>query len=268
MACILANSVVLFTVKIWGLEDMKMTTMNSTRVVWFISMLVLACLLCFVPSAPAGSVVSWGNIVLDSAQIGAKDFTAIAVGFNHKLALKSDGSIVAWGLNHLGQAISPEGNDFVAIAAGSFHSLALKSDGSIVGWGANDCGQATPPDGNDFVAIAASGYQFVMSSSLPYSLALKSDGSIVAWGGIVEGYWASIWDYGQVRDTPDDNDFVAIATGGDHCLALKSDGTIVGWGRDYSGQATPPDGNDFVAIAAGSSHCLALKSDGSIVGWG
>ena len=49
----------------------------------------------------------------------------------------------------------PDANDFIAIAAGWHHNLALKSDGSIVGWGNNNYGQATPADGNDFVAIAA-----------------------------------------------------------------------------------------------------------------
>ncbi|MBN1392082.1 MAG: hypothetical protein JW947_04685, partial [Sedimentisphaerales bacterium] len=48
--------------------------------------------------------------------------------------------------------------DFVAVAAGYYHSLALKSDGTIVGWGYDGYGQATPPAGNDFVAVAAGGY--------------------------------------------------------------------------------------------------------------
>ena len=49
----------------------------------------------------------------------------------------------------------PAGNDFVAIAAGGRHSLALKSDGSLAAWGNNDYGQTNVPPGNDFVAIAA-----------------------------------------------------------------------------------------------------------------
>ena len=52
----------------------------------------------------------------------------------------------------------PAGNNFVAIAAGYYHSLALKSDGSLASWGENVFGQTNVPAGNNFLAIAAGGY--------------------------------------------------------------------------------------------------------------
>ena len=200
-------------------------------------------------SAFAYSIKGWGLRTFDSGDFPITNAVAVAAGSGYSLVLKSDGSIVGWGLNNYGQAIPPDGNDFAAIAAGVGYSLALKSDGSIVGWGWNYSGQVTPPAGNDYVAIAA---------GETHSLALKSDGSIVGWGSNTYG----------LASPPAGNNYFSIAAGRSHSLALKSDGTIVGWGANFAGQATPPTGNNYVAIAAGDSYSLALKSDGTIVGWG
>ena len=62
--------------------------------------------------------------------------TRIAAGYNHGLALKADGTLLAWGQNDCGQTDVPAGlTNVAAIAAGASHSLALKSDGTVVGWG-------------------------------------------------------------------------------------------------------------------------------------
>jgi len=180
---------------------------------------------------------------------------AIAAGRAYSLALKQDGSIVAWGDLELtvweeGQLTPPPGNDYVAIAAGDFFSAALKQDGSIVAWGRDNYAQASrPPRGNDYVAIAVGGQ---------HGVALKQDGSLAGWGR---------WNYDQDLP-PEGNDYVAIAAGDDHSLALKQDGSIVGWGRNDRGQATPPAGNNYVAIAAGEDYSLAIAaSNPNLVAW-
>jgi alpha-tubulin suppressor-like RCC1 family protein len=86
-------------------------------------------------------------------------FTNIAAGFDHSLALKNDGTVIAWGNNFDGQATVPAGSsNVVAIAAGAGgYSLALKSDGTVVGWGYNGYyGQITiPASATNVTAIAA-----------------------------------------------------------------------------------------------------------------
>jgi hypothetical protein len=173
--------------------------------------------------------------------------------FYSSMALKTDGSIAAWGDDSYSQVSgTPAGNGFVQVAGASSHALALTTNGSIVSWGDDSYNQVTDtPAGNDFAQVAGGG---------SHSLALKSDDSIVSWGRD---------DYNQVTDTPAGNDFVQVAGGLYHSLALKADGTIVSWGRDdYSQVTDTPPGDGFVMIAAKGSHSVALKSDGSIVSWG
>jgi hypothetical protein len=94
----------------------------------------------------------------------------IAASGPHSLALKSDGTVVAWGSNSNGEATVPVGlTNVVSLAAGIFHSLALKADGTVVAWGLDNSGQATVPAGlSNVVTIAAGGY---------HSLALRSAAS-------------------------------------------------------------------------------------------
>ena len=64
------------------------------------------------------------------------NIVAISAGWTHSLALKSDGTVVAWGESESGQTAVPDGlHDVIAIAAGCEHSLALKRDGTVIGWG-------------------------------------------------------------------------------------------------------------------------------------
>ncbi|EFO81720.1 Immunoglobulin I-set domain protein [Oscillochloris trichoides DG-6] len=169
------------------------------------------------------------------------------------MALKADGTVVAWGDNGEGQTSVPNGlSNVVAIAAGMYHSMVLKADGTVVAWGNNIIGQTSVPNGlSNVVAIAAGG---------SHCLALKADGTVVAWG--------ASW-YGQTNVPGDLSNVIAIAAGLDHSMALKADGTIVAWGANYYNQTIVPEGlNNVVAIAAGSMHSLALKVDGTVVAWG
>ena len=108
---------------------------------------------------------------------------AIDAGFDHGLALKKNGSVVAWGCipghtDTLSCRVSPKAKrGVVAISAGSFHSLALLKDGSVVAWGCrrSNAGQCNVPPAAKSGVIAISG-------GGGHSLALKDDGTIVAWG--------------------------------------------------------------------------------------
>lgn len=86
------------------------------------------------------AIVPYGNSSVNAEQgeIGNR-VVNIASGEFHSLALKADGTVVAWGRNDEGQTDVPPGlSEVVAIAAGDSHSLALKADGTVEAWGRND----------------------------------------------------------------------------------------------------------------------------------
>src|SRR6516164_9716250 len=99
----------------------------------------------------------------------------VAAGGSHSLALKADGSVVAWGSNDRGQEDVPSGlSNVVAIAASGSRSLALTSEGTVVTWGTNFLGLSTVPTNLDgIVGISAGVY---------HTLALRFDGQVLAWG--------------------------------------------------------------------------------------
>jgi hypothetical protein len=157
---------------------------------------------------------------------------------SHSLALRADGTVVAWGDNSTGQTTVPAGlTNVVAIAAGEAHNLALRADGTVVAWGSISHGQTTVPAGlANVVAIAA---------GTIHSLALRADGNVVGWGFVPGG--------------PAPSNVVAIAAGTNHSLMLRADGRVVASAVvDNYGQATVPAGlRNAVAVAAGSFLSLA-----------
>jgi alpha-tubulin suppressor-like RCC1 family protein len=151
-----------------------------------------------------------------------KTVMALAAGYNHSLALCSDGTVAAWGANYYGQlgdnaggqpgdkslvpvAVSADtnsalyGKTVVAIAAGDWHSLALCSDGTVAAWGHNDYGEL--------------GNNTTNSSLVPVAVNTAPGVSAL---------------YGKT--------VVAVAAGHSHSAALCSDGTLASWGDNTYGK--------------------------------
>jgi alpha-tubulin suppressor-like RCC1 family protein len=130
--------------------------------------------------------------------------TAIAAGFGHSLALCSDGTVAAWGLNSYGElgdnstighlvpvAVNTErlisvlhGKVVAAIAAGSFRSLAVCSDGTVAAWGANDSGQL----GNDTVETSQAPVAVSTASGVS---ALSGNTAVATASGYTPTAWCS-----------------------------------------------------------------------------
>ena len=102
---------------------------------------------CAPAQANPGTVVPWGGGQTNMPS-GLNDIVAISSSLDHSLALRSDGTVVAWGYGEQGQTNVPAGlSHVISIAAGYYQSLALKNDGTVVGWGSTNDGAANPPPG-------------------------------------------------------------------------------------------------------------------------
>lgn len=166
---------------------------------------------------------------------GLAGVVAVAAAYRHSLALKADGTVVAWGSDYgPGEASVPSGLDgVIAIAAGTYHNLALKRDGTVVAWGSNADGETAVPSGlKGVIAIAAGAY---------HSMALKQDGTVVAWGYNSDGTTA----------VPNGlNSVIGIAGGYDHSLALVFNRLVI---------TRPPQTQ---TAEAGSTIGLQVAADG------
>jgi alpha-tubulin suppressor-like RCC1 family protein len=220
--------------------------------------------------------------------------TAIATtnGGNHNLALKSDGTLWAWGDNFFGQLgdgstvhrsapVQVQNlSGVTCMAAGSGHSLALLQDGTVRAWGQNVAGalgdgttidRLTPVQVQNLNGVQA------LAAGIGFSLALKSNATVWAWGTN---------DFGQLGDGTNNNHstpvqvstnvsgVIAIAAGESTAYALRSDAIVQAWGDNSFGQlgdgttvghpfAVQVAGlvenlNDVTAIAGGGSHGLVV----------
>ena len=121
---------------------------RSSRSLLLLAVLIWTVLLPTQAQTPApGYLAGWGQLP-GLTPVGLDNVIAIAGGQSHAVALRADGTVVAWGDNEFGQISVPAGlTDVIAIAAGDYHSLALKSDGTVVAWGDNDAGERDVPAG-------------------------------------------------------------------------------------------------------------------------
>lgn len=222
----------------------------------------------------------------DAGPVWAK---MVSAGSEHSLAVKTNGSLWAWGNNSEGQMGDGTTADYLrpvkimddvqSVSAGLHNSFAVKRDGSLWAWGSGTFGLGdgttteylSPPKKimDDVTAL---------SSSEVHILAIKSDGSLWTWG---TNYFGELGDGSTTnRNTPVKimDDVMSVSAGSHHSTAIKRDGSLWAWGNNSWGELG--DGSttdrhspvkimdDVMSVSGGDNHTLAIKTDGSLWAWG
>ena len=195
-----------------------------------------------------------------------KTIIQIHAGYEHSLALASDGTVYAWGRNNSGQLGKNDATDahipaavqtlgtpmagkvIVQLAAGNSQSMALASDGTVYTWGWNQYGQlgnGTTTNSRIPVAVVTTGTPLAgktisqIAAGNAHALAMTDDGAIYSWG----------WNqYGQLGNGTTTNSRIPVA--------------VVTTG-------TPLAGKTIIQITSGGSpNSLVLADDGAMYTWG
>ena len=222
------------------------------------------------------------------------------------LAIKTDGTMWAWGAGYFGVTTDQSGYDtsspFQVFGAGttwkqlevaSNHVFAIKTDGTLWAWGYNNIGQlGTGGGGGTRVSsptqIAGTTWKHIGShQSSEHTLAIKTDGTLWSWGrGSAYGTLGiGSSGVGQNKNSPvqiagGGTNWIQASTGYDHSCAIKSDNTLWSWGNENSGQlgigntqtprSTPIQvaGTSWKRVSCGNYHTAAIKTDGTLWAWG
>jgi alpha-tubulin suppressor-like RCC1 family protein len=184
-----------------------------------------------------------------------------------------------------------EDDDWEMLSTGKDHVTAIKTDGTLWAWGCNIHGQLGDGMGGDLEddhqvsapeQIGGDSDWYFVSNGNQYSLAVKEDGSLRAWG---HNNYGQLGDGTQIsRNIPvrvgGDPGWKIVSAGWDHSAGIREDGMLFTWGSNSHGQLgdgtttlknSPVQvgiGKRWLDVATGKYFTLAIEEDGTLWAWG
>ncbi len=247
------------------------------------------------------------NGLVGDGKTCAPTYLAVATGYFHACALRSDKTLWCWGLNTSGQSgtgltdawftrpASPSGaSDWVDVGLGETYSCALTSSGQIFCWGSNTFsvfgdGTTTSKSSPSLGGGGASDWASFEAGRL-HVCAIKTNGKGYCWGRNTSS---------QLGDGTKDNNadgnadnelspveiaggrtWLALSGGNEHSCGVTTNHEIFCWGLNSSyqlGDGTTTErqapvqvglANDWASVEAGAATTCAVKMNGERWCWG
>jgi alpha-tubulin suppressor-like RCC1 family protein len=190
--------------------------------------------------------------ILVPTQVGSDtNWSKIATNFNSSYAIKTNGTLWAWGNNTGGNLglgnytnynvptqIGVETN-WETIISGYSHMFATKTNGQVWGWGfGTPLGIGTIPNNLSPVLVSNATIWKTISGGNAFSAGIKNDGTLWVWGANPFGYLGNGNMTNQLVPVQigTDTNWDKISTAYFSTQATKTDGSIWAWGNNQSGQ--------------------------------
>lgn len=222
---------------------------------------------------------------------------------SHFTALRSDGTLWAWGVSQNGGAIGDgtttdrraltqvgTATDWAQVTAagqtffGNF-TLGVKTTGTLWGWGtnsSNQLGDGTTTSRSSPVQIGTATNWRQVSGGVGHAMAVRTDGTLWGWGTNGSGQLGD--GTTTARTAPVQTGVITtwrqVACGNSFSLATRTDGTLWAWGFNSSGQLGLGDpatrilpvqvgtATDWAEVFCGGSFSLGIKTNGTLWAWG
>ena len=266
-----------------------------------------------------GSLWAWGNnadgrtgIGTDNGKTAAPsrvgtsaDWALISAGNSHTLAVKTNGTLWAWGNNADGRTGlgTDEGNtsipaqvgtdsDWVFISAGVEHSFGIREDSAgnrtLWAWGRGTNGKLGTGDSDNQNIPVQSGSDVnwaSVSAGYIHSMGVKTNGTLFAAGSTNGGLFGGGWSAGSSENwlqVGSISSWSSVSAGYTYTMAVRTDGTLFATGSTNNGQLGGGWGvgqqtnsflrvgseSNWVSVFTGNNHTMGFKNDGSLWVWG
>jgi alpha-tubulin suppressor-like RCC1 family protein len=200
---------------------------------------------------------------------GGTNWKQVSSGSSHTAAIKTDGTLWAWGRGNEGQlgdyttlnrstpvTTFTGGTNWKQVSCGVDHTAAIKTDGTLWTWGNGGDGQlgrfsfytskltpiTTFAGGNNWADTATTDAEdlYTLSAASNTSFAIKTDGTLWTWGS---GTYGKLGTNGitsvstPVTTFAGGNNWKQVSASlGNHTASIKTDGTLWAWGTANLGQ--------------------------------